>query len=73
MLSRGVAYFTIDAGVLCYVQLTAQGMTGIVSRYGSILAKWCLARHQDNFPCIYFEKICGMMKTYSVSFSSDAR
>jgi phosphomethylpyrimidine synthase len=67
---QGVDYFTIHAGVrLAYVPLTAQRMTGIVSRGGSILAKWCLAHHQENFLYTRFEEICELMKAYDVSFS----
>jgi phosphomethylpyrimidine synthase len=67
---QGVDYFTIHAGVLLrYVPLTAQRVTGIVSRGGSILAKWCLAHHQENFLYTHFEEICGIMKAYDVSFS----
>ncbi len=67
---QGVDYFTIHAGVrLAYVPLTAKRMTGIVSRGGSILAKWCLAHHQENFLYTRFEDICEIMKAYDVSFS----
>lgn len=67
---QGVDYFTIHAGVrLAYVPLTARRMTGIVSRGGSIHAKWCLAHHQENFTYTYFEEICEIMKAYDVSFS----
>jgi phosphomethylpyrimidine synthase len=67
---QGVSYFTIHAGVLLrYVPLTANRVTGIVSRGGSILAKWCLAHHQENFLYTYFEEICDIMKAYDVSFS----
>ena len=67
---QGVDYFTIHAGVrLAYVPLTAKRMTGIVSRGGSILAKWCLAHHKENFLYTHFEDICGIMKQYDVSFS----
>ena len=67
---QGVDYFTIHAGVrLAYVPLTAKRMTGIVSRGGSILAKWCLAHHKENFLYTHFEEICEIMKTYDVSFS----
>ncbi|MBZ5535288.1 MAG: phosphomethylpyrimidine synthase ThiC [Acidobacteriia bacterium] len=67
---QGVDYFTIHAGVrLAYVPLTAGRMTGIVSRGGSILAKWCLAHHQENFLYTHFEEICEIMKAYDVSFS----
>jgi phosphomethylpyrimidine synthase len=67
---QGVDYFTIHAGVLLrYVPLTARRMCGIVSRGGSILAKWCLAHHQENFLYTHFEEICEIMKAYDVSFS----
>ncbi|MEO8008485.1 MAG: phosphomethylpyrimidine synthase ThiC, partial [Betaproteobacteria bacterium] len=67
---QGVDYFTIHAGVrLAYVPLTAKRMTGIVSRGGSILAKWCLAHHKENFLYTHFEEICEIMKMYDVSFS----
>ncbi|MBU6459379.1 MAG: phosphomethylpyrimidine synthase ThiC [Proteobacteria bacterium] len=67
---QGVDYFTIHAGVLLrYVPLTAKRMTGIVSRGGSIHAKWCLAHHQENFAYSHFEEICEIMKAYDVSFS----
>ena len=67
---QGVDYFTIHAGVLLrYVPLTAKRVTGIVSRGGSILAKWCLAHHQENFLYTHFEDICEIMKAYDVSFS----
>lgn len=67
---QGVDYFTIHAGVLLrYVPLTAHRMTGIVSRGGSILAKWCLAHHQENFLYTRFEEICEIMKAYDVAFS----
>ena len=67
---QGVDYFTIHAGVrLAYVPLTAKRVTGIVSRGGSILAKWCLAHHQENFLYTHFEDICAIMKAYDVSFS----
>ena len=67
---QGVDYFTIHAGVLLrYVPLTANRMTGIVSRGGSILAKWCLAHHEENFLYTHFEEICEIMKAYDVSFS----
>ena len=67
---QGVDYFTIHAGVrLPYVPLTANRMTGIVSRGGSIHAKWCLAHHRDNFTYEHFEEICEIMKAYDVSFS----
>jgi phosphomethylpyrimidine synthase len=67
---QGVDYFTIHAGVrLRYVPLTAKRVTGIVSRGGSILAKWCLAHHKENFLYTHFEDICEIMKAYDVSFS----
>jgi len=67
---QGVDYFTIHAGVrLAYVPMTARRMTGIVSRGGSIHAKWCLAHHQENFAYTHFEDICEIMKAYDVSFS----
>ena len=67
---QGVDYFTIHAGVLLrYVPLTAKRLTGIVSRGGSIMAKWCLAHHQENFLYTHFEDICKIMKAYDVSFS----
>ncbi len=67
---QGVDYFTIHAGVLLrYVPMTAKRMTGIVSRGGAILAKWCLSHHRENFLYTNFEEICDIMKTYDVSFS----
>jgi len=67
---QGVDYFTIHAGVLLrYVPLTAERVTGIVSRGGSIMAAWCLAHHQENFLYTGFEKICQVMKDYDVTFS----
>ncbi len=67
---QGVDYFTIHAGVrLAYVPLTARRITGIVSRGGSIHAKWCLAHHEENFAYTHFEEICEIMKAYDVSFS----
>ncbi len=67
---QGVDYFTIHAGVLLrYVPWTAKRMTGIVSRGGSIMAKWCLAHHKENFLYTHFEEICEIMKAYDVSFS----
>ena len=67
---QGVDYFTIHAGVLLrYVPLTANRVTGIVSRGGSIMAKWCLAHHQENFLYTHFEDICEIMKAYDVAFS----
>ncbi|HEX4300111.1 MAG TPA: phosphomethylpyrimidine synthase ThiC [Gammaproteobacteria bacterium] len=67
---QGVDYFTIHAGVrLAYVPLTAKRVTGIVSRGGSILAKWCLSHHKENFLYTHFEDICEIMRTYDVAFS----
>ncbi|MCP8689028.1 phosphomethylpyrimidine synthase ThiC [Marinobacterium sedimentorum] len=67
---QGVDYFTIHAGVLLrYVPMTAKRMTGIVSRGGSIMAKWCLAHHKENFLYTHFEDICKICKDYDVSFS----
>ena len=67
---QGVDYFTIHAGVLLrYVPLTAERLTGIVSRGGSIMAQWCLAHHQENFRYTHFDEICEIMKAYDVSFS----
>ncbi|MDQ6988587.1 MAG: phosphomethylpyrimidine synthase ThiC, partial [Mariprofundaceae bacterium] len=67
---QGVDYFTIHAGVLLrYVPLTAKRLAGIVSRGGSIMAKWCLSHHQENFLYTHFEEICEIMKAYDVSFS----
>jgi len=67
---QGVDYFTIHAGVLLrYVPLTAKRITGIVSRGGSIMAKWCLAHHKENFLYTHFEEICQIMKAYDVAFS----
>jgi phosphomethylpyrimidine synthase len=67
---QGVDYFTIHAGVLLkFIPLTAKRLTGIVSRGGAILAKWCLAHHQENFLYTHFEDICEIMKTYDVAFS----
>ena len=67
---QGVDYFTIHAGVLLrYVPLTANRVTGIVSRGGSIMAAWCLAHHEENFLYTHFEEICEIMKAYDVSFS----
>ncbi len=67
---QGVDYFTLHAGVrLAWIPLTARRMTGIVSRGGSIMAKWCLAHHQENFLYTHFEEICEIMKAYDVSFS----
>jgi phosphomethylpyrimidine synthase len=67
---QGVDYFTIHAGVLLrYIPLTARRVTGIVSRGGSILAKWCLAHHRENFLYTHFEDICEILKTYDVAFS----
>jgi phosphomethylpyrimidine synthase len=67
---QGVDYFTIHAGVLLrYIPLTARRITGIVSRGGSIMAKWCLAHHKENFLYTHFEEICEIMKAYDVAFS----
>src|SRR5690242_7455667 len=67
---QGVDYFTIHAGVLLrYIPLTAKRMTGIVSRGGSIMAKWCLAHHRESFLYTHFEDICEIMKAYDVAFS----
>jgi phosphomethylpyrimidine synthase len=67
---QGVDYFTIHAGVLLrFIPLTARRVTGIVSRGGSIMAKWCLYHHKENFLYTEFERICGLMKKYDISFS----
>ncbi|MGJ1408926.1 phosphomethylpyrimidine synthase ThiC [Sphingobacterium thalpophilum] len=67
---QGVSYFTIHAGVLLrYIHLTANRVTGIVSRGGSIMAKWCLFHHRENFLYTHFEEICQIMKQYDVAFS----
>jgi phosphomethylpyrimidine synthase len=67
---QGVDYFTVHAGVrLAHIPLTAERVTGIVSRGGSILAKWCLAHHKENFLYTYFEDICELLSCYDVSFS----
>lgn len=67
---QGVDYFTIHAGVrLPFIPLTEKRVTGIVSRGGSILAKWCMAHHQENFLYTHFEEICEIMKAYDISFS----
>jgi phosphomethylpyrimidine synthase len=67
---QGVDYFTIHAGVrLAYIPMTARRVTGIVSRGGSILAKWCLAHHQENFLYTHWDDICDIMAAYDVSFS----
>ena len=67
---QGVSYFTIHAGVLLrYIHLTAKRVTGIVSRGGSIMAKWCLFHHKENFLYTHFEEICQIMKQYDVAFS----
>jgi len=67
---QGVSYFTIHAGVLLpYVPMTAKRVTGIVSRGGSIMAKWCLAHHKENFLYEHFDEICEIMKAYDVTFS----
>ena len=70
LAEQGVDYFTIHAGVLLrYVPLTAKRVTGIVSRGGSIMAKWCLSHHKENFLYTHFEDICEIMKAYDISFS----
>lgn len=67
---QGVDYFTIHAGVrLAYIPLTAERLTGIVSRGGSIMAAWCLAHHQENFLYTHFEEICEIMRSYDIAFS----
>jgi phosphomethylpyrimidine synthase len=67
---QGVDYFTLHAGVrLPWIPLTAKRLTGIVSRGGSIMAKWCLSHHEENFLYTHFEEICEIMKAYNVSFS----
>ena len=67
---QGVDYFTVHAGVLLrYIPMTARRLTGIVSRGGSIIAKWCLAHHQENFTYTHFPEICEIMRAYDVSFS----
>ena len=67
---QGVDYFTIHAGVrMAYIPLTANRVTGIVSRGGSIMAKWCLAHHEESFLYTHFEEICDIMKAYDVAFS----
>ena len=67
---QGVDYFTIHAGVrLAYIPLTAKRVTGIVSRGGSIMAKWCLAHHKENFLYTHFEEICELLKAYDIAFS----
>ena len=67
---QGVDYFTVHAGVLLsYVPMTARRLTGIVSRGGAIMAKWCLAHHKENFTYTHFDEICEIMKAYDVSFS----
>ncbi len=67
---QGVDYFTVHAGVLLrYIPLTAQRITGIVSRGGSIMAKWCLAHHQESFLYTHFDELCEIMKAYDVAFS----
>ena len=67
---QGVDYFTIHAGVrLPYIHLTANRVTGIVSRGGSIMAKWCLAHHKESFLYTHFDEICDLMRKYDVSFS----
>ncbi|MDD9334429.1 MAG: phosphomethylpyrimidine synthase ThiC, partial [Bartonella sp.] len=67
---QGVDYFTIHAGVLLrYVQLTADRVTGIVSRGGSIMAQWCISHHKESFLYTHFDEICEIMKAYDISFS----
>jgi phosphomethylpyrimidine synthase len=67
---QGVDYFTVHAGVLLrYIPMTARRLTGIVSRGGSIMARWCLAHHQENFTYTHFREICEIMRAYDVSFS----
>ncbi|MCV2503791.1 MAG: phosphomethylpyrimidine synthase ThiC, partial [Neisseriaceae bacterium] len=67
---QGVDYFTLHAGILLnFIPMTANRLTAIVSRGGSIMAKWCLAHHQENFLFTHFEEICDIMKAYDVSFS----
>ena len=66
---QGVDYFTIHAGVLEYIHLTVDRLTGIVSRGGSIIAKWCLAHHKQNFLYENFEEMCDILSRYDVSFS----
>jgi phosphomethylpyrimidine synthase len=67
---QGVDYFTVHAGVLLrYIPMTARRLTGIVSRGGSIVAKWCLAHHKENFTYTHFREICDIMRAYDVSFS----
>ncbi|MBI2213842.1 MAG: phosphomethylpyrimidine synthase ThiC [Acidobacteria bacterium] len=67
---QGVDYFTLHAGVLLrYIPLTANRLTGIVSRGGSIMAKWCLAHHRENFLYTHFEELCELMRSYDVAFS----
>ncbi len=67
---QGVDYFTVHAGVLLrYIPMTARRLTGIVSRGGSIMAKWCLAHHQENFTYTHFPEICEIMRAYDISFS----
>jgi len=67
---QGVDYFTVHAGVLLrYIPMTARRLTGIVSRGGSILAKWCLAHHKENFTYTHFREICEIMRAYDVAFS----
>ncbi len=70
LIEQAVDYLTIHAGVLLrYVPLTAKRVTGIVSRGGSIMAKWCLAHHKESFLYTHFEDICDIMKAYDVTFS----
>ncbi len=71
---QGVDYFTVHAGVLLrYVPLTAQRITGIVSRGGSIMAAWCLAHHEENFLYTHFDELCEILRAYDVSFSLGRR
>ena len=70
---QGVDYFTVHAGVLLrFIPMTARRMTGIVSRGGSILAKWCLAHHQENFTYTHWDEICEIMAAYDVAASASA-
>ena len=71
---QGVDYFTVHAGVLLrFIPLTARRMTGIVSRGGSIMAKWCLAHHQESFLYTHWDEICEIMAAYDVSFQHRRR
>jgi phosphomethylpyrimidine synthase len=65
---QGVSYFTIHGVLLRYIHLTAERVTGIVSRGGSIMAKWCLFHHKENFLYTHFEDICEILKQYDVAF-----